>query len=340
MFLSSESSAPEDREAPNAQASNNDVVASSLTTQVRSAFPNLQFSSAIVEERGGDHRVLLLDQNYAFRFPREAMHHLDVEIAVLAALRPRCEIAVPEYRFVDPAGQFAGYRFITGDELTPQRFAALATTIRHRVLDQAGRFLAALHGLAPVDVLPAPRWPVIATATGQIADARARRLPQIARAFPKLAQSIGAFFDECPRELVGRQVVLHGDLVDDHILLARDGRGLAGIIDFGDVALGDPAHDLLGFWAYGSDAVTRVIAAYQPGESDDLHRRSHRAFIRYRIERFAELLAAGGRAAAQEAATELAMLLSAPDLPGVRNIRQITQDNEQTKGDGYEQSHI
>ena len=34
-----------------------------------------------------------------------------------------------------------------------------------------------------------------------------------------------------------------------HILLADDRRQLAGIINFGDVAVGDPAQDLMGLWA-------------------------------------------------------------------------------------------
>lgn len=324
MFSTSVSIASDDHGAPNSPAPTYDVLARELTAQVQSVFPDLQFATAIVEERGGDHHILLLDQTYAFRFPRETMHGLDVEIAVLAALRGRCDVAVPEYRFVDPAGRFAGYRFIAGDELTPWRFAALPATIQHGVLDRAGRFLSVLHSLIPDDVLPIGRWPVIATATDQIADARTRRLPQIARVFPKLAYLIGAFYDGCPHDDIERQVVVHGDLVDDHLLLARGGRDLAGIIDFGDVALGDPAQDLMGFWAYGSDAVARVIAAYRADADDDLHGRSRLAFLRYRIDCFAELLASEGGRAAEGSADALMALLSASIPATVIGARQVS----------------
>ena len=214
---------------------------------------------------------------------------------------------------MDPSGRFAGYPFIAGDELTPRRFAFLPAEVRRRVLDQAGRFLAALHGLAPATVLPSGRWPTIPSVAAQAAHARAHYVPRIARAWPKLAGLIDAFYDDDASDVTHRRVILHGDLVDDHILLAKDGQGLAGIIDFSDVALGDPARDLLGFWAYGADAVARVIAAYGADADDGLHARSRRAFVRYRIDRFAELLAAGGEGAAEQALPDLIALLSASD---------------------------
>ena len=287
-----------------------DGLARELTAQIRAAFPALRFSNARVEERGGDHRVLLLDAAYAFRFPRETTHDLSVEISVLRALRGRCDIAVPEYALTDPAGRFAGYPFIAGEELTPRRFALLPIEVRHHVLDQAGRFLAVLHGLPPETILPAARWPRLAPVAEQVAHAREHCLPAIARAFPPLARLLDTFCEGGASDAAGHEVVLHGDLVDDHILLAPDGQRLAGIIDFGDVALGEPAHDLLGFWVYGREAVARVIAAYGAGGDRRLQERSLRAFVRYRIDRFADLLAAEGRAVAGRSLAGLSELVS------------------------------
>lgn len=315
MLLTSASIVREDQDAADPSIGTDDRrVARELAAQVRSAFPDLSFSTARVEERGGDHRVLLLDATYAFRFPRAATHDLSVEIAVLAALRGRCGIAVPDYLFVDPAGRFAGYRFIAGDELTPRRFALLPADVRDHVLDQAGRFLAVLHGMVPEDVLPAGLWPTIGTHAGR--NARERTPPRIARAFPELALLIDLSCGDHPGDVTARGVVVHGDLVDDHMLLAPGGGALAGIIDFGDVALGDPARDFLGFWAYGPRAVARVITAYiaagGAGADDDLHDRSRRAFLRYRIDRFAELLRSDGKDAAARSLPEMIALLSAP----------------------------
>ena len=39
-------------------------------------------------------------------------------------------------------------------------------------------------------------------------------------------------------------VLIHADLLDDHVLLDLPGRKVSGVIDFGDVSIGDPALDL------------------------------------------------------------------------------------------------
>ena len=98
----------------------------------------------------------------------------------------------------------------------------------------------------------------------------------------------------CRLDRPERLAIVHGDLVGEHILVDLSGSRLAGIIDFGDVALGDPAQDLLGLWSYGADAVTRVIDGYDPGRNDPgLLRRSRNHFIRYRIDDLFECLDRG-----------------------------------------------
>ena len=103
--------------------------------------------------------------------------------------------------------------------------------------------------------------------------------------------------------------VVHGDLVTDHILVEDGGEHLAGIIDFGDVGLGDPALDLAGCWGYGHGPMLRLIERY--GSADgDLFNRSHNHFIRRRIDLLFEQLSEGGAAdIIERAASELTALL-------------------------------
>ena len=75
------------------------------------------------------------------------------------------------------------------------------------------------------------------------------RLAKIERSFPTLAKEIAAFYSIYENDQAPHLVVLHGDLVEEHLLLSFNRERLAGIIDFGDVGLGDPADDLKGFWA-------------------------------------------------------------------------------------------
>ena len=79
--------------------------------------------------------------------------------------------------------------------------------------------------------------------------------------------------------------VIHGDFTDDHILLESvDGR-LAGVIDFTDACLGDPAYDFAFLWAYGPWVPERVARAHGPGvDHAEMLVRSLWWFTRYRID--------------------------------------------------------
>ena len=58
--------------------------------------------------------------------------------------------------------------------------------------------------------------------------------------------------------------LIHHDLSVDHILVNANNMALEGVIDWGDVAVGDPAIDFVGFvWEHGRDLTEMVLAEYQ-----------------------------------------------------------------------------
>jgi aminoglycoside phosphotransferase (APT) family kinase protein len=266
-----------------------------LSSRVTKAFPDLRFSKVVLEEGGGDHRLLILDDQLVFRFPREGRHDLRLEIRLLNALRQRCSLPIPHYVYVHPTVNFAGYHLISGTQLTSRRFAALGHPAQAAVLDEAAEFLSAMHGLAPSAIAAQEAWPHIWSAA-QFADyGRKENLPIIAHHLPKSVPALESFYRLYELDQAPCDVVLHGDLVGDHILLADDENGLAGMIDFGDIALGDPAQDLLGFWSYGVGAVKHIVERYCFSAGDPgLLRRSHNHYIRYTVQRLAEELKISG----------------------------------------------
>lgn len=279
----------------------------SLLSLVHEAFPSFRAATARVEATGGDHLLLILDGDYAFRFPRAGMHRLDLELKLLARLQLEGGVATPRYDHVDPRGRFAGYRLIDGVPLTRQRFAQLPD--RDDVLRDVARFLATLHGITPAEVAPAADWPVNWTAAAYADRTLAERLPPIASHFPALAAPLAAFCRRYRRDAPPRSVIVHGDLVEEHFLLDERTHKLAGIIDFGDVALGDPAQDFMGLWAYGDDAVAQCVALYGAGDPGLLDRSRHH-FIRYRVDRlFEQVIDRPRSAATARQALELGALL-------------------------------
>ena len=287
----------------------------SLLDRVQKAFPALVIRSSWLDRSGGDHLVVVVNDEHAFRFPREGVHNLGLEIEVLRHLRPRTQVAIPEYEHVDPAGRFAGYRFIKGEALTRAKFALIDESAITEVLHSTAAFLSVLHDLPQADVAWPDTWPKAWT-TAQYADRGLfERMPLIVRHAPHLAGPLEAFYGAYRHDRADRLAIIHGDLVCEHILIDRARSALAGIIDFGDVALGDPAQDLLGFWSYGPDAAARVVARYDPrGNDPDLLRRSRNHFIRYRIDDLFERLDRGRLADAPAQMAAVAALLT-PSTP-------------------------
>jgi aminoglycoside phosphotransferase (APT) family kinase protein len=290
-----------------------DASAAELARRVRAAFPDLEFSRAERIEKGEDHQVLVLDGRYVFRFPRYPHHPtgLKLELAVLAALKGRCALPMPDYRFVAPDGAFAGYELIEGVELTPQRFAALSRVAQERVLDQVAGFLSAMHGLTAAEVKTclggAPEaWPRGGTPADQAADGRKRRLGAIRGAFPDLAPGVEAFYARFEQRPGGAPRWNHSDVTADHLLLTPSGEQLAGVIDFGDVEIGDPAYDFGYLPSYGDWALGFVFDRYALRREDPgLPDRARWQFLRYRIARLGEAIDKGWAEAAAALAADL-----------------------------------
>ncbi|MDN4633657.1 aminoglycoside phosphotransferase family protein [Sphingomonas sp. PsM26] len=261
---------------------------------VRKAFPQLTIQTSRLDQSGGDHVLLIVNDELAFRFPRAGMHDLRLEIEVLRQLRHRSSLQLPTYDYVDCDGRFGGYRFIEGVALTTERFGALGVARQTKVLADAAQFLIALHDLPQAEVAWSGDWPRTWSAAQFVDRFLAQRLPMLVEHAPQLASPLRAFYTDYRLDYPQHLVIVHGDLVGEHLMIDGAGSSLVGIIDFGDVALGDPAQDLLGFWNYGQDAVTRIVARYDPyGNDPGLLRRSHNHFIRYRIDCLFEALSLG-----------------------------------------------
>lgn len=285
-----------------------------LWRQVRSVFPDLSGSSFRLEQGGGDHILLMVDETRAFRFPRAGTHGLDLEIEILEQLREQSRVAVPAYDLVDPDGCFASYLLIAGSPLTPLKYSRLPGKIAHAALADAVRLLKSLHALNSETIEAASAWPRLSSAAQFVDRIESGCLPLLANRMPALDEPIKSFLERYRHDPAPRDVVLHGDLVSDHLLVDEHTGTLTGIIDFSDVALGDPAHDFLGFWAYGRGAAAHAVACYGAGSLDPtLLTRSYNHFVRYRIDRLYDMITTGAPARALDRhAAALQLLLSMP----------------------------
>lgn len=178
-------------------------------------------------EDGWDYRVIVLEDRWAIRSPRRAqmVPWLEAEVALLPALAAALPVRVPLFEHVSRDPPFVVYRFIEGEPL------------RDEDSDGVRAFLDALHAFDPGE-LPVRRPDWLATYRELADEFRRHVVPLLdvderGRADALLAE-VEVLCGFAP-------ALTHSDLGPEH-LRVRDGR-LAGVIDWGDARMGDPAID-------------------------------------------------------------------------------------------------
>jgi aminoglycoside phosphotransferase (APT) family kinase protein len=176
---------------------------------------------------GYDFEVAIVDDEWVFRFPRRTGVEaaLEREIAILPAIAPALPADVPSFEHVSRDPLFVGYRMIRGTPLVDED------------PDGVRAFLVALHSFDGSALPVAPHdW--VEAYREQCAEFERLVLPVVD--VDRRADARRLFAEV--ETLVGFEPSLvHADLGPEH-LLVHD-RRLCGVIDWGDLRLGDPALD-------------------------------------------------------------------------------------------------
>lgn len=176
---------------------------------------------------GYDFEVAIVDDDWVFRFPRRAAVEevLELEIALLPAIAPALPADVPSFEHVSRNPLFVGYRLIRGRPLVDEDAEGVCA------------FLEALHEL-DASALPVERHDWVEAYRDQCAEFERLVFPLVD--IDQRAQA-KRLFGDVETLVEFEPSLIHADLGPEH-LLVRDGR-LAGVIDWGDMRLGDPALD-------------------------------------------------------------------------------------------------
>jgi aminoglycoside phosphotransferase (APT) family kinase protein len=201
---------------------------------------------------GLDNVAFRVNGRLVFRFPRHefAASLIEREIRVLPLLAPRLPLSIPAPAFVGTpdAGYpypFAGYPLLPG---TTACQLAWSDEERERNAAPLGEFLSALHGIPVDDETRA--WGPSGTTSRTNLEKHAPVLKGWLRA---IALPVAGMDVDALLALVDRLAAtplraeppcwVHGDLYACHLIVDTAHR-LCGVIDWGDVAVGDPALDL------------------------------------------------------------------------------------------------
>ena len=176
---------------------------------------------------GWDFKVLILGGEWVLRIPRSepAVDQLEKEMAVLPSLASALPVKIPQFESVSRDPWFVVYPLIHGESL------------RDEDPEGVRAFLDALHSFDVGDLpVPRPEWREIYRAHAD--DWRRLVLPLLDVDERRPAE---ALLEEVETLTGFGTVLVHCDLGPAH-LICRDG-SLAGVIDWGEAKIGDPAVD-------------------------------------------------------------------------------------------------
>lgn len=185
--------------------------------------------------QGWDCETVVVEETWVDRRPRrpEVGAQLRREVALLPRLADRLPLTVPRPVLLDEEPLRVRHVLVPGEPCAPSTLTADDGRL-------VGRFLRALHGTPRSVWAPAGLRSAQEQRTRlhtQLADLGARVLPLLPAerrgAGRALLAELAAPYDA---------VLVHGDLGPEH-LLVTDGR-VSGVVDWGDLMLGDPALDL------------------------------------------------------------------------------------------------
>jgi aminoglycoside 2''-phosphotransferase len=233
----------------------------------------------------------LVNHAWVFRFAKHAAAEASLrrEWCLLPRIANQFEIRIPSPQVLgmDTPPQFVAHPMLPGPTLTKERYLQLGEAARERCAQQVGRFLVQMHATDPLLARQCGVRVTDYAACHRALWDRARH-----RLLAKLADRERHFVERTISRSVESDdptaftpTVLHGDLGPDHVLYDENLGSVSGVIDFGDVALGDPAWDLVYIYEdYGLDFLGRLLRAYRPTNPDALVKRVHRLFLLDAIE--------------------------------------------------------
>lgn len=239
---------------------------------IAAQFPELADAPLREMATGWDNIVHLVDDRWIFRFPQRqfAVAGVQREINVLRRLAPNLPLPIPVPRFIgaptdDYPWPWFGAEYIAGVEVAK---SGLTDDARIPAASAVGAFLVSLHNtrIASRIASDLPIDPM----------RRADMAVRVVRTRERLAELLDAGIWKAPpgvEQLLTQAaalppspttVVLHGDLHARHLLVTPDGAA-TGVIDWGDVCVGDPSIDLsVAFGTFVGAARAALIDSYGP----------------------------------------------------------------------------
>lgn len=218
---------------------------------IREQFPELAPKNIRLLGAGWDNTAFIIDEELIFRFPRReiALPLLEAEWCALPKLASRLPVPIPIPQWKGAPTSvfpwpFIGYRLISGFTAC---YANLLEKERTALAEPIAQFLAVLHATPKSEIY---EWNIPQNNQNRIDGTLLTT--KLRKTFEELSL-LGLLENKNQLELAVQNLqnfrapinsfLVHGDFYVRHLLINKNHQ-LVGVIDWGDIHLGDPAIDL------------------------------------------------------------------------------------------------
>lgn len=221
--------------------------------------------------------VFIINDRYVFRFPRveQTKKHLKHEIDFLKFLKNRVAIKVPQYIFVSKNFDFAGYKIIQGDALSPSVFKSINKKNKEKVIDELITFINAFHSINLDEFTrynPFTKEYFISIETRIEKELREKLFPKLTK---NEIEMIKKFYEESKKYIqnIPTYCPTHGDLYAYNVIWNKN-TSEVGVIDFSDYMITDPARDFEVFYDFGPEYAETAYRKYRGPKDEQFLKRA------------------------------------------------------------------
>lgn len=250
--------------------------------RIKQHFPKITFKHSRILTNGWDNVAIILDNKIIFRFPRKRqIPQFKRELAVNPLLAKRfSSISIPNYIYTPKDCSFTGYSMLQGKSISPKQFRKFSFEQKKKIAKQLAAFLRELHSFP---VATARKCGVI-DAWSDV-DARKYYDEHAINAYKKMSKKdnllLKGLIHKYDKRYKFEPTVSHQDLTWDNMLISSQ-RTVAGVIDFGDVQITDPAGDIGRLGEYGIDFIDLLLKYYRPKDKN-FRGRALKAYLRLHL---------------------------------------------------------
>jgi len=245
-----------------------------VKNMIISNFENMKINHIMQLGEGWMSRCYLINHEVVFRFPKGKDGAIDTEkeIKALPNLIKHISLNIPEFIYCgkqDNGYPFVGYRILPGEPMDEQLFRSLPLETKNKIAHQIAEFMnqISLFSVDQARKLNIPEKNFYQYYLDIFNEVKEKAFNKINKDMQTYITFQFEAYLKNTNHFTYSPKLLHADLSMDHLLFDQKRQELTGIIDFGDIQIGDPDYEYLYLLEECGEAFTKKVMELREEEN-------------------------------------------------------------------------